>query len=68
MLLLNLLFLLPLVALVPPLEPVLADKLGRHFLLRLPMIKFAAPTAHPLHTHCTPTARPLHTHRARAPG
>ena len=22
----------------------------------------AAPTTHPLHTHCTPTAHPLHTH------
>jgi hypothetical protein len=39
-LLLNLLFLLPLVALVPALEPWLADKLGNAYLLGLPVVKF----------------------------
>ena len=39
-LLLNLLFLLPLVALVPALEPWLAGKLDQYYLLHLPVVKF----------------------------
>ena len=67
MLLPNLLFLLPLVALVPNLEPWLAKKLGYHYLLRLPVVKFGLECATDLALALALTLIPA-THLATAPG